>query len=83
MSVHGDLAVVGSTDHGLIEVELKGSGRDPGAALRTRRLEVRGDPITAMSGCSNFAARLVGVKLRDKLPSHGSWPTACPASGSR
>ena len=50
---------------------------------RTRRLEVRGDPITAMSGCSNFAARLVGVKLRDKLPSHGSWPTACPASGSR
>ena len=38
---------------------------------RTRRLEVRGDPITAMSGCSNFAARLVGVKLRDKLPSHG------------
>ena len=38
---------------------------------RTRRLEVRGDPITAMSGCSNFEARLVGVKLRDKLPSHG------------
>ena len=50
---------------------------------RARRLEVRGDPATAMRGCSNFAARPAGVKLRDKLPSHGSWPTACPASGSR
>ena len=37
MSVFGDLAVVGSADHGLIEVELKGSGKDPTAALRTRR----------------------------------------------
>ena len=37
MSVFGDVAVVGSADHGLIEVELKGSGRDPTAALRPRR----------------------------------------------
>ena len=37
MSVYGDLAVVGSADHGLIEVELKGSGRDTTAPLRTRR----------------------------------------------
>jgi hypothetical protein len=37
MSVFGDLAVVGSADHGLIEVELKGSGRDASAPLRKRR----------------------------------------------
>ena len=39
MSVLGDGAVVGSADHGLIEVDLRGSGRaaDRTAALRTKR----------------------------------------------
>ena len=36
---------------------------------RARRLEARGDPPIAISGCSNFAARLAGVKLRAQLPS--------------
>ena len=36
---------------------------------RARRLEARGDPPIAMSGCSNFAARSAGVKLRAELPS--------------
>jgi WD40 repeat protein len=36
MSVHGSVAVVGSADHGLLEVELQGSGRDNGP-LRPKR----------------------------------------------
>ena len=36
---------------------------------RARRLEARDDPPIAISGCSNFAARSVGVKLRVQLPS--------------
>lgn len=37
MSVHENFAVVGSADHGLIEVELTGSGKRDGKPLRTRR----------------------------------------------
>ena len=36
---------------------------------RARRLEARGDPPIAISGCSNFASRSAGVKLRAQLPS--------------